>query len=50
MDCKITNVKIVNSPKTIMYKGEEIKLFNDINEAVKELKKGNEIARFEFCN
>lgn len=50
MDCKITNVKIVNSPKTIMYKGEEIKVVNDINEAVKELKKGNEIARFEFGN
>lgn len=48
MDCKMTNIKIVKSPKTITYKGDEIKVVNDINEAVNELKKGNEIARFEF--
>lgn len=48
MDCKMTDMKIVKSPKTIMYNGDKIKVVNDINEAVKELKKGKEIARFEF--
>ena len=50
-DTKInTKIKFVKSPKFIEFEGDEIKVVNDIVEAVKELKKGNEIARFEFGN
>lgn len=44
------NVKYVKSPSTIRYDGDNVKVVNDIEEAVKELEKGNEIARFEFGN
>lgn len=43
-----SKVKYVKSPKYITFEGDNIKVVNDINQAVEELKKGNEIARFEF--
>ena len=43
-----SKVKYVKSPSHITFEGDEIKVVNDINQAVEELKKGNEIARFEF--
>lgn len=44
MDSKISNEKYVKSPKHI----NGVKVVNDIQEAVEELKKGNTIARFEY--
>ncbi len=43
-----TDIQYVKSPSYITFEGDRIKVINDINEALIELKKGNEIARFEF--